>query len=411
MNRTAIKAGLGACVLGASVLIPAHVSAQPDPAPTATGTELADLTVFLDPGHQRSAEGNDLTRQVDDGRGGTKDCQTSGMTSLGGVPEHTINWNVAQLVKSSLETLGASVVQSRQNDTGWGGCVDERARAASESNADVAVSIHADSTASGEDAGKHGFHMIVPTLPIPDEAANAAQSGGGLEASKMMRDAYVADGFVPANYAGVVDGIQTRADVAGPALTKVPLVFVEMGNGSHPEDAAQLESADGQLKHAIAITTGIVTYLLTGSSVGSELDAVQSAAATTEADATTTTAPSSSGSPTITTTPKAPSAAAAQDTTTTAVTTSASATTTTTTTAPTTTTSALEAATPTPTTPSAPAPAGESTELSRLLETLRPLLEVDGVDGLEDLVNNENLGLVSDLARTLMAMLNDARPN
>ncbi|MCQ4118193.1 N-acetylmuramoyl-L-alanine amidase [Rhodococcus tibetensis] len=407
MNRTAIKAGLGACVLGASVLIPAHVSAQPDPAPTVTGTELADLTVFLDPGHQGSAEGHDLTRQVDDGRGGTKDCQTSGMTSLGGVPEHTINWNVAQLVKSSLETLGASVVQSRQNDTGWGGCVDERAHAASESNADVAVSIHADSTAQGEDAGKHGFHLIVPTLPIPDAEANAAQSGGGLEASKAMRDAYVADGFVPANYAGVADGIQTRADVAGPALAKVPLVFVEMGNGSHPEDAAQLESADGQLKHAIAITTGIVTYLLTGSSAASELDAVQSAAATTEADATTTSSAtptagvsSSTESPSTTTTAKAPSAAASQNTSSTTTTTTTSAT------APSTTTT-----TPKTTTPSAPGPSGESTELSRLLQTLRPLLEVDGVDGLEDLVDDENLGLVSDLARTLMTMLNDVRPN
>lgn len=363
MNRFAIKAGLGACVLGASVLIPAQGSAEPSA--TATGTELSGMTVFLDPGHQGSSEGHDLAQQVNDGRGNTKDCQTSGMTSLGGVPEHTINWNVTQLVKSSLESLGAKVVLSRQDDTGWGGCIDERARAASESNADLAVSIHADSTAQGEDAGKHGFHMIIPSLPIPDEKADAAQSGGGLEASKMMRDAYKSDGFVPANYAGVNDGLQTRADVAGPALTQVPLVFVEMGNGSNKEDSAQLESSDGQLKHAITITTGIVTYLLTGSGTA---PAQELAAATTEPEAS-----EDSASSTTTTTPKA--------------------------------------TTPKSTNPKAANPqstAPDSAQLSELMEMLAPLLEVQGLDGLEDLVNDKNLGLVSDLASTLLAVITGA---
>ena len=115
-----------------------------DPAET-LASRLTGKTVFLDPGHQGSADGQDLARQVDDGRGGTKECQTTGMTSVNGVPEHTINWNVTQLVKRSLELLGARVVLSRNDDTGWGGCIDERARAANASGAAVAVSIHADS--------------------------------------------------------------------------------------------------------------------------------------------------------------------------------------------------------------------------------------------------------------------------
>ena len=77
-----------------------------------------------------------------------------------------------------------------------------------------------------------------------------------------MRDAYERAGFAPANYAGAVDGVAERSDVAGPALTGVPLVFVEMGNGSNPEDAAVLETSEGQLEHAIAITTGIIDFLL-----------------------------------------------------------------------------------------------------------------------------------------------------
>src|SRR5262249_23284470 len=159
-------------------------------------------------------------------------------------------WKVAQLVQQSLQAMGATVVMSRQDDTGWGGCVDERAAAANRSGAAVAVSIHAD----GAPAEDHGFHLIVPALPVPDAKAAQVQSGPGRAATQAVHDAYVAAGFTPANYAGAVDGIQTRDDIAGPALTEVPDVFVEMGNGANPDDAALLETPEGQLRHAVAIT-------------------------------------------------------------------------------------------------------------------------------------------------------------
>ncbi|WP_372465919.1 N-acetylmuramoyl-L-alanine amidase [Nocardia spumae] len=259
-----IKTGLGlavATVTTAGLLVPTAAfaaPAAPAPADPDMSTRLAGKTVFLDPGHQGAGDPGDLNRQVDNGRGGTKECQTTGMISRNGVPEHTINWNVAQLVRQSLEALGAQVVLSRQDDTGWGGCVDERAAAANRSGAAVAVSIHAD----GAPEQDHGFHLIVPQLPIPDAAANQAQSGPGQVATKAVRDAYVQAGFTPANYAGAVDGLQTRSDIAGPALTQVPDVFIEMGNGANVDDAKMLESPDGQLEHAIAITTGLVSYLI-----------------------------------------------------------------------------------------------------------------------------------------------------
>ncbi|MFF7941439.1 N-acetylmuramoyl-L-alanine amidase [Nocardia gamkensis] len=261
MKPSIIKAGICTVVTAAvtvtlSGLLP--VTAQAAPSALDMSQKLAGKTVFLDPGHQGSNHSQDLARQVGDGRGGTKDCQTTGMTTMNGVPEHTITWNVAQVVKTSLETLGAHVVLSRQDDMNWGGCVDDRARAASQSGADVAVSIHADSAPAQD----RGFHLIVPELPIPNLIVDQVQSGAGLAASKSVRDAYRDAGFPPANYGGAVDGLQTRSDIAGPALTTVPLVFLEMGNGANPEDAARLETPDGQLEHAIALTTGVVGYLL-----------------------------------------------------------------------------------------------------------------------------------------------------
>ncbi|MFF3571551.1 N-acetylmuramoyl-L-alanine amidase [Nocardia jiangxiensis] len=263
-----VRAGLCLVVTTAATcagLAPTASAAPAAPAqpPSNLSTKLSGKTVFLDPGHQGS--GQNLDRPVNNGYGGTKACQTTGMTALDGTPEHTINWKVANLVKQSLEVLGARVVLSRQDDTGWGGCVDERAAAANRSGANVAISIHADSAPAQD----HGFHLIVPKLPVPDLRAAEVQATAGMAASKSVRDAYKRAGFTAAGYAGAVDGMQTRSDIAGPALTEVPNVFIEMGNGANKNDAAQLVSNEGQIKHAIAITTGLVTYLLGAASTGS----------------------------------------------------------------------------------------------------------------------------------------------
>ncbi len=255
LRRAHTLTGVAAVGLLATGLLGAPAQAAPAAGP------LTGRTVFLDPGHQGSAEGHQLNKQVPDGRGGTKDCQTTGATAENGVKEHTINWNVAQLVKAALEGDGARVVLSRNNDTGWGGCVDERAAAASASGADIAVSLHADSTTQGADQGRSGFHLIVPNLPVPDATVSSVQAGNGRRASENMRDALKKAGFTPANYGGAKDGIVARSDIAGVNLTKVPVAFVEMGNLSNPGEARALSSPDGAAKYALAVTNGIKSYL------------------------------------------------------------------------------------------------------------------------------------------------------
>ncbi|MFW0787223.1 N-acetylmuramoyl-L-alanine amidase [Gordonia sp. CPCC 206044] len=261
MSVFAMVAGSAtAAAIGAPTASAAPAPAAPV-APTPVAKILAGKTIFLDPGHQASSAGHNLNAQVPDGRGGKKDCQTTGATSVNGVPEHTITWQITQLVKAGLESQGARIVLSRPDDKGWGGCVDQRAAAASKSGAAVAVSLHADSTSANADASKKGFHMIVPSLPIPDATVNRVQGGEGRKASTTMRDAFAKAGFPEANYAGVVKGIQTRADIAGVNLTKVPAVFVEMGNLSNPAEAGALSGKDGQLKYAMAVTDGILNYV------------------------------------------------------------------------------------------------------------------------------------------------------
>ncbi|MFZ2510073.1 MAG: N-acetylmuramoyl-L-alanine amidase [Gordonia sp. (in: high G+C Gram-positive bacteria)] len=259
VRRRAVTIGAAVALTAGTVLAPL---AEAEPAAPAAGS-LTGRTIFLDPGHQGSAAGHQLNKQVPDGRGGTKDCQTAGATAVTGKMEHAINWDIAQLVKAGLESAGAKVVLSRADDTGWGGCVDERAAAANKSGADVAVSLHADSTSASSDPSKSGFHMIVPTQPIPDATVASVQAGNGRKASEAMRDAFKKAGFTPANYAGVQDGIQARPDIAAVNLTRVPAVFIEMGNLSNPAEAKALSEARGSAAYALAITNGIKKYLAT----------------------------------------------------------------------------------------------------------------------------------------------------
>ena len=68
---------------------------------------IAVKIVFLDPGHN-GANDRSITRQVSDGRGRTKDCQTSGTATDSGFPEHTFNWNVVLHIRQALTVAGGA---------------------------------------------------------------------------------------------------------------------------------------------------------------------------------------------------------------------------------------------------------------------------------------------------------------
>ena len=88
---------LGVPALAASLGAPA--------ARAATGA--AGAIVFLDPGHNGANDGS-IHRQVANGRGGTKECQTTGTTTDAGYPEHTFNWDVVLRIREELSQLGSA---------------------------------------------------------------------------------------------------------------------------------------------------------------------------------------------------------------------------------------------------------------------------------------------------------------
>lgn len=218
--------------------------------PATAADDVSGMSVFLDPGHNAVDDGS-LQRQVPNGRGGSKDCQTTGTATDDGYPEHAFTWDVALRVRDELAQRGVKVQMSRANDSSVGPCVDQRAAEANAMHPNANVSIHAD---GGPPSGS-GFHVNYSAPPL-----NGAQSGPAMQLATAMRDTLIAHGQHPATYVGA-DGLYGRADLAGLNLAEYPAVLVELGNMRNGAEAAQMQSAEGRQSYADAVASGILAYL------------------------------------------------------------------------------------------------------------------------------------------------------
>lgn len=233
------------------VAVAAALVAGTGPAPAQPGAgPLAGRTVYLDPGHSGANDGT-IDTQVPTGRGGTKNCQTTGTSTDDGYAEHTFNWQLAELVRDELVALGARVLLSRPDDSSVGSCVDRRAIEANEAAADAVVSLHADGAA----ADAHGFHVNYSAPPL-----NEVQAGPSVALATSIRDALVAAGVTPSTYLGA-DGLLGRDDLTGLNLSQRPSVLVETGNMRNAGDAARMTDPAGRAGLAGAVVAGIAAFL------------------------------------------------------------------------------------------------------------------------------------------------------
>lgn len=242
-----------ACLrVGAALAVGLLVASLVAPGAAAAPTNIAGRIVFLDPGHNGANDAS-LTKQVPTGRGGTKDCQTSGTATDDGYPEHSFNWETVLRIRQQLTALGVRTAMSRGDDTGVAACVDERAAMANALQPDAIVSIHAD----GGPATGRGFHVNYSSPPL-----NAAQAGPSIQFAQTMRDQLQASGLLPANYIGQ-GGLYPRSDLTGLNLAQYPSILVELGNMKNPADSALIESPEGRQKYADAVVRGIAGFLAT----------------------------------------------------------------------------------------------------------------------------------------------------
>ena len=272
--RSVFRSGTVAAVLvlAACSSPPAAPAPASPPGPTTVGTPPTSATaptvsaahavattstrsrvVVLDPGHNggNAAAPSAINRQVPDGRGGTKACNTTGTSTDAGYAEHAFTLDVAQRVEKRLVASGVRVELTRTDDDGVGPCVDERGSAGERAGADAVVSIHADGAAP---SGK-GFHVAYSDPPL-----NAAQRGPARTLAADLRDGLAAAGFPRSTYIGR-DGLSPRTDLAGLNLSTRPTALVECANMRNAAEAALVSSAAGRDRYAAAIADWILRFL------------------------------------------------------------------------------------------------------------------------------------------------------
>lgn len=214
---------------------------------------------MIDPGHNphnRDQPGK-ISRPVDIGTG-KKECDTTGTATNSGYAEAEFTLDLARRVRTVLEARGATVKFTQNGKTPYGPCVDERAEKGNAAKADAVVSLHAD----GAPSGARGFHVILPASVHQGEADTRAIVGPSRKLGSAVRDGFrEATGERPANYLGDGKGLDTRRDLGGLNLSRVPKVFLECGNMRDPHDAALLTSVKWREKAAGGITEGITAFL------------------------------------------------------------------------------------------------------------------------------------------------------
>lgn len=223
------------------------------------GKPLAGKTVVIDPGHNPNNRdhASEINQYVDIGTG-RKPCDTTGTATESGYSEAEFTLDLARRVRAELRERGATVELTHQGSRPWGPCVDDRAKAGNEADADAAVSLHAD----GAPAGARGFHVILPDSVNEGEADTRAIVGPSRNLGRQLADSFrkFTDAR-PAPYAGDGEGTDTRADLGGLNLTRVPKVFLECGNMRNADDAALLTDRKWRGRAAHGVVEGISAYL------------------------------------------------------------------------------------------------------------------------------------------------------
>jgi N-acetylmuramoyl-L-alanine amidase len=214
--------------------------------------------VAVDPGHDGGNAGDAafIDQPIDNGNG-SESCDTVGTETASGYPEHAFTFDVGTRLEALLQSEGATVVMTRDNDTGVGPCVNVRAAIGNEAGADAAVSIHAD----GGPVSGRGFDIIEPGPVVSPLGNNTAVVPASAQLADGIRTTFAADTGEPASDYSGIDGIDQRSDLGGLNLTTVPKVLIECANMQNAADAALTETPTWRQQAAQGLADGITAFL------------------------------------------------------------------------------------------------------------------------------------------------------
>lgn len=160
-----------------------------------------------------------------------------------GTPEYVVNLNVAVKLKNYLSKAGYKVIMTRTSNNQTIGNI-ARAEVGNKNNADLVIRIHADSFTS---PSAKGASMLVPgSVGYSKDISGISKKYGEIIFNTLV------------NQVGMKSkGIITRTDLTGFNWSKVPVILIEMGFLSNPDEDKLLSSDSYQNQIAEGLFKGI----------------------------------------------------------------------------------------------------------------------------------------------------------
>lgn len=201
--------------------------------------------ICIDPGHQ--TKGDMSQEPVAPGSSEKKfkvSWGTQGVATK--IPEYELTLSASKILKKDLEQMGFKVIMTREtNDVHITN--SERAIFANDNNADLVIRIHADGS---DDSSTTGASLHIPSQDSQYTSKIYPESN---ECAKLISLQMKQDGFK-------VNSIYQRSDLTGFNWSKVPVVLVEMGFMSNPEEDQKMAETSYQEKMMKSVAEGTQSY-------------------------------------------------------------------------------------------------------------------------------------------------------
>ena len=203
-------------------------------------------TVVIDPGH--GPGGNSEKEEQSPNTGIMKMKDGGGAEGINSkTPEYVVNMGVALKLKNLLEANGVNVIMTKDDINLAPGNI-ERAEVGNNNNADLAIRIHCD---SADSSSARGASMLVPaSIGYAENISGISRNYGEIILNNLIST-------VGMSNRGVIE----RDDLTGFNWSKVPVVLVEMGFLSNPEEESLLIDDSYQDKLAQGLCNGILKAL------------------------------------------------------------------------------------------------------------------------------------------------------
>lgn len=202
--------------------------------------------ICIDPGHQSS--GNYSHEPIGPGSSSTKPKVSSGTRGVKtGKPEYVLVLEISNILKEKLESRGYKVIMTRDSHD-----VDisnkERADIANNSQSDLFLRIHADGSENKNVTG------ISTLYPSPKNQYVSHLSKDSERIARLLVDEM-------SQITGAKNrGIIPRDDMSGINWSKVPVVIIENGFMTNPDEDVKLSSREYQEKLAEGMVIAIDKY-------------------------------------------------------------------------------------------------------------------------------------------------------